>query len=263
MLGRNVLMGTMRTQRFWAYLHNVSLQGMSVGTGSHVAESGERFVLDDMRERALPGETLTVFDVGANRGDYAVAALDVLGDAASVHCFEPSATAFHELEERMGAQSGVVLVNKGMSDEPGVRPMFADTAGSPLGSLYERELVHLQIDVRQTEHVELTTVDDYASDFDVEQIDLLKLDAEGHELHVLRGAAHLLDTGRIGVVQFEFGGTNIDSRTFLRDFYDLLEPRYSLHRVVANGLQPLGAYRETYEVFTTTNFIAIRRHAES
>ena len=99
------------------------------------------------------------FDVGANRGDYALAAIDALGEAVSIHCFEPSAAAFAELEVRVGGHAAVTLVNKGMSDSPGRRQMFGDRPGSPLGSLYQRHLDHLAIDVRETEEVELTTVD--------------------------------------------------------------------------------------------------------
>ncbi len=137
--------------------------------------------------------------------------------------------------------------------------MFGDRPGSPLGSLYERQLDHLEISVAKTEDVVVTTADDYAAVHQISHVDLLKVDAEGHELHVLRGAERLLAEERVGLVQFEFGGTNIDSRTFLRDFYELLEPRYELHRVLGDGVYPIGPYRETSEIFTTTNFLATPR----
>ena len=229
---------------------------MSVGTGSHVAESGERRFLQTLRDGNRPGQNVTVFDVGANRGDYTLAALAALGPAARIHCFEPSRHAFRELEERLGAERAVVLSNVGLSDAPGRSPMFADRPGSPLGSLYKRHLEHVQIPVEKTEDVELTTADEYAASRGIGFIQLLKVDAEGHELAVLRGAERLLAEERVGYVQFEFGGTNIDSRTYLRDFYERLEPRYELHRIVADGLHPLGGYREANEIFMTTNFLA-------
>jgi len=73
----------------------------------------------------------------------------------------------------------------------------------------------------------------------------------------LDSAASVLD--RVGVVQFEFGGCNIDTRTFLQDFWYLLTGAgYRLHRLGPNGLTPVDRYRETDEVFVTTNYFAAR-----
>jgi hypothetical protein len=56
----------------------------------------------------------------------------------------------------------------------------------------------------------------------------------GHELQALEGAAELLRAGRIRAIQFEFGGANVDSRTFFRDFWNLLYGRfgYSLYQIL-------------------------------
>jgi len=69
----------------------------------------------------------------------------------------------------------------------------------------------------------------------------------------------MLRAGAIHWIQFEFGGCNIDSRTYFRDFFDLLNPQYDVYRLLRNGLFPIRSYHETQEVFTTTNFIAILR----
>ena len=47
------------------------------------------------------------------------------------------------------------------------------------------------------------------------KIDLLKLDVEGHELYLLSAKKFI---SKISVIQFEFGGCNIDTRTYFRDF---------------------------------------------
>ena len=100
----------------------------------------------------------------------------------------------------------------------------------------------------------MTTVDAYCAAEGIERVDYLKVDAEGHDLAVLQGAAGMLEVG-VRFVQFEFGGGNIDSRTFLRDFVRLLEPRYRISRVLTDGLEPVD-YSERDEVFLTTNFLA-------
>jgi hypothetical protein len=87
----------------------------------------------------------------------------------------------------------------------------------------------------------------------------MKLDVEGHELAVFEGAAALLQQDAISVVQFEFGGCNIHSRTYFQDFFDLLAPRFDLFRVLPYTLYPISHYRETDEVFVTTNYVAFSR----
>jgi hypothetical protein len=87
----------------------------------------------------------------------------------------------------------------------------------------------------------------------------LKIDVEGHELNVLKGAAELLSSRRINFIQFEFGEADIDSRTYLRDFFDLLSDNYDFFRIVPHGLRPIGAYSSAHEVFATINYLAALR----
>jgi hypothetical protein len=87
----------------------------------------------------------------------------------------------------------------------------------------------------------------------------LKVDVEGHEYNVFTGASEMMAADAIDMIQFEFGGCNIDSRTYLQDFYYLLNPKYRLYRLVPDGLSPMEPYNEKYELFRTTNFVAIHR----
>jgi hypothetical protein len=48
------------------------------------------------------------------------------------------------------------------------------------------------------------TIDEQLDRLEVEHVDLLKIDAEGFDLHVLRGARASLSAGRIDAVQFEY-----------------------------------------------------------
>jgi hypothetical protein len=127
-----------------------------------------------------------------------------------------------------------------------------------LSSLEARDLADHGIAVRDVVSVVTTTVDEFCSSRGIEAVDLLKVDAEGHDLAVLEGAATMLREARIAFVQFEFGGGNIDARTFIRDFLHVLGGSYAVSRVLFDGLEPV-VYSEREEVFVTANYLAERR----
>jgi hypothetical protein len=90
-------------------------------------------------------------------------------------------------------------------------------------------------------------------------IDLIKIDVEGHELLALEGFGEAIN--HVGVIQFEFGGCNIDSRTYFQDFwYFFKEKGFVLHRITPFGPSRVQNYSEFYENFTTTNYIAVKKY---
>ena len=69
----------------------------------------------------------------------------------------------------------------------------------------------------------------------------------------------MINSGKIDFIQFEFGGTDIDSRVFFRDFYYLLKDRYDLYRIVKDGLYKIEGYTEIYENFMSAMYMAKRK----
>ena len=108
-------------------------------------------------------------------------------------------------------------------------------------SLY-REMFDVHLCKRCRSHeVEIVSLDEFARSRGIEHIDLLKIDTEGAELDVLRGARELIEAGRVGAVQFEFSTRFVLRRTFMRDFCEALAS-YQFFRLLPNGLLPLGPY---------------------
>jgi hypothetical protein len=84
----------------------------------------------------------------------------------------------------------------------------------------------------------------------------VKIDVEGHELDVLKGFGDLLS--QIRLVQFEFGGCNIDTRTFFQDFWNLFsQAGFALYRLSPLGPIAIKNYAEDLESFVCTNYIAV------
>jgi FkbM family methyltransferase len=244
--------GQIRAQRYYRRIHLISLRGRGFGAGGW-RESGEAALLERLGHEHP--DIRVIFDVGANVGGWSREVARIWPDA-TIYAFEPSRTTFAEYVE---ATTGLNVrpVHAALGDCRDLVTLHAVPGESALSSLYERDLIVQGLKMTEVETVDQITLDSYCEDAGIEHIDLLKIDAEGHDLMVLRGAQGLIDSGRIDLIQFEFGGANIDSRTFLRDFVRLLEPRYRISRLVTDGLEPLD-YTELEEIFTTANFLAQR-----
>jgi FkbM family methyltransferase len=178
------------------------------------------------------------FDVGAHVGDF----VDLLRDCLvtpQVHAFEPAPDALRQLRARHGRSPGVIIVPAGLSDQTGrlqfnvfdnqtlnsFLPM-AEGAGRTFGG------------AEQTARIEapVLRLDDYAAEAGVDRIDLLKIDTQGYELHVLRGASGLLAGGRVGAVLVEL------------NFMPLYAGQVWAHEVIAHlhqfNLHPVDFYEK-------------------
>ena len=91
--------------------------------------------------------------------------------------------------------------------------------------MYRRNLKAYNIQLDKSEMVDLKRVEDYINERKIPRIDFLKIDIEGHELFAFKGFGPYLSSKFIRAIQFEYGGTNLDSHTSLREIYDLLEER--------------------------------------
>ncbi|MDQ5950777.1 MAG: hypothetical protein QG639_53, partial [Patescibacteria group bacterium] len=95
----------------------------------------------------------------------------------------------------------------------------------------------------------------------IKSIDLLKIDAEGNELAVLKGCKHLLEKNKVQIVQFEFNETHAYSHVLVKDFYDVL-PSFEFYRLLPNAAIKLGHYRPlTHELFGFQNIVAVRKNS--
>ena len=246
-------------QPVWDSLHRLALWGKNIGPAGYVNDSSEEWALQWCVDQLPTDKPFVLFDAGANKGQYATQALALLGDRVHAHCFEPSPRTFAELSANMAGKNQVKLLNFGLSSKPGELQLFSHLGGSAEASLAKRDLSHWGIEQNIAETVALRTLDDYCRETATTSIDFLKIDVEGHEIEVLRGASAMLNERRIRFVQFEFGSPDIESRTFFKDIFHFLNPNYRIYRIVYHGLSPIDAYSEFHETFATANFLAVVR----
>ncbi len=221
--------------------------------------SGEDFLLRQIIPKLLKNRKPICFDVGANLGDYTSKLLKAL-PSAEVHAFEPALETYSKLINNIQGKN-VHFVAKGLSDHAGTESFFdyGDSPASTHASLYKEvfTLLHQPTKIRSFD-VEMTTIDLYCKSKQIKLIDFIKIDTEGNELTVLKGAESLISAGGLPIIQFEFNEMNIISRSFLKDFYGFLDG-YSFFRLMPNGLLPLGPYTSRNEIFAFQNILAIRK----
>lgn len=228
-------------------------QGKGWGATTVAAEVAACLALLPPSLRRAP----VVLDVGANIGEWTAACFRAAPDA-TIYSFEPSESAFARLTERFGGSSNPRLINTAVGRQDGYARLWADQPGSGLASLTKRRLDHLNIDFQFAEEVQLTSLDSWCERNSVTP-DLLKIDVEGHEFDVLSGALNTLR--QLQVVQFEFGGCNIDTRTYFQDFFYLFrDAGFAVSRLTPRGPVPVSQYSEQDEAFQVTNFIAVSQH---
>jgi FkbM family methyltransferase len=241
--------GRKRYEPAFRFLHDHAIAGLFT-VGELFEGTGEAGLLD--RLAGAFASDPVILDVGANVGAYARLALSRF-PTVSLHCFEPVPRAFALLEDAVGADPRTHLHPFGLSDTSGETSIYTSgVPGDNLASLHSG-----RSSGAVAEPVEVRRLDEIAAELGITRIDLMKIDAEGHDLAVLRGAGALLDL--VGAIQFEFGDANVASRTFLHDFWVLLGGRFDLFRIVRDGIVPFEPYTATREIFVTANYLALSR----
>lgn len=198
--------------------------------------------------KILVPHSQVVFDVGANDGKYSEYVLSV-NPGIKVHAFEPVTQAFNSLKNLP-----LTANNFALGDKKERRIMHCSTDRSTHNSLYDSSDT-----MGQKIEIPIETLDDYCFSKDVKHIDFLKIDVEGHEFFVLKGAQKMFKTSSIDFIQFEFSGGSREARTFLKDFIDFFDQYgYDLYRIKPLTIEKV-MYYPAKERFTLTNYLAIKR----
>ncbi|WP_425639465.1 FkbM family methyltransferase [Algoriphagus yeomjeoni] len=246
-------------QPLWIKLHHISLIGMNYFGGASLNHSGEIWALNYMKEKLKGKDKILIFDVGANSGEYSLLANELFENKSTIHAFEPSSFTFKILEEKTENYSQIKPHKLGIGSENTLLKLYSSGNGRTTASVYNLAYSLNYFNEEFTESIEVTSVDFFCRENDIEVIDILKIDIEGHELAAIKGAKNMIESNSLNFIQFEFGKCDIDSKVFFRDFYELLSPGFKLFRIVSDGLYEIEYYDSSLEVFHTANYLAERR----
>lgn len=167
----------------------------------------------------------TILDIGANIGCTALL-FSSLGK--QVYAFEPSPTTFVFLEKNIAAsgKQNITACNLGLGDIDGEASLalapsnrsgaFVMPQGKPGSGFLE-------------EKITLSTLDRMVRTMDLKDIDLIKIDVEGYEGHVLRGSAGTLkEHTPLVVLELNHWCLNAFQRTSIPDFFDFLRSLFPI-----------------------------------
>ncbi len=242
-------------QNFWWKLYKLSVKGLNYDRGHVPSANGEEFALQYVLRSYSENTQIIVFDVGANRGQYLTMAKNAAGERLQIYCFEPQAAAFAYLQKTAANYKNVILENIGLGEGPATVKLFIDSEASEYASLYPANYTQYNVNLSMQEEIKLDSLANYCDLHGIKRINFLKIDVEGHETAVLKGAATMLISRNVDFIQFEFGLASIESRVFLKDFFAIL-PDYTIYRILPNGLARI-IYSEYAELFLTTNYLAV------
>jgi FkbM family methyltransferase len=203
------------------------------------------------------GEQIHVADVGANVGRWSESMLAAASEAGRemdlrLHAFEPDSLAFARLTTALGGTKAS-LSRTALSDRQGTSPFHIVGPAAGTNSLYPVPGTSQMA----TEQVATITLDSYAEQSGVARFALVKIDAEGHDLAVLRGARALLAEHRIAVAQFEYNHRWILARFFLRDAFEfLLALGYRVGKLTPRGVEFYPGWDADLETFVEGNYLA-------
>jgi len=228
----------------------------NTGDGDYEA-SGEMNFLRALGRSYFPAD-FTLFDIGANRGDYTEMAMKSFSTADKYfHLFEPQRSCVQVLKDKFSNVKGLTINDFGLSDQSGSAELYKDFDRSGLASLYERNLDHYDIKMNRKESIKLETGTDYLKRTQIEKIDLMKIDVEGHELSVLSGFGSFVTPQNVSLIQFEYGGANLDAHTSLLELFSYLEKRgYVMTKMMKKYLE-IRKYHPRLENFMFSNYVAV------
>jgi FkbM family methyltransferase len=126
-----------------------------------------------------------VFDVGTNIGEVCMTAAGLVGPGGMVYAFEPDPVSFRKLTGNLALNrfGNIFASNIGLGEAPATLQMKVDCPTNRGGNRIQREP-----GPGESFSIHLDTLDRFVAQRELTRLDMIKIDVEGYELAVLKGA---------------------------------------------------------------------------
>ncbi len=216
-------------------------------------------IYDFIKSILQPG--MTVFDIGANIGQYTLLAAHCVGPKGQVHSFEPASREFSILRSNviLNGFTNVILQNLAVSSYDGEAVLTTCPEGrgsfNTIGTLTHPFAVELRTwPVR----VRCVRLDSYIRDQQLEKVDMIKIDIEGAERDLLLGAQELLSEYMTPLVICEFAdNTSAGFNSSGAELYECFESYgYHLYEITEkSGVLRIAPKKQEY---VGDNLVAVK-----
>ena len=214
--------------------------------------NGEYWLLRHVLTRSV-GNALVLLDIGANRGDWTAEALRLSERSLWVHAFEPSCVSRAILTARFAEQSNVTIHPTALSNESGKAKFYSNGDAAGVNSLSS-------VSGPCTETVVMGTLDEFLQRENIEPVAMIKIDTEGFDSLVLRGAGACLARGAVEVVQFEYNWRWLLNHACLRDVFELIRDKpYRLGKLTGRSVDYYDVWHPELDRFFETNFALVKK----
>jgi FkbM family methyltransferase len=200
----------------------------SHGTSPTSANQNLKFAPDEhekdnwLRELSIK----TIVDIGAHKGESARSFLSIFPDA-QIHSFEPLSDCFLKLSELQKNNPRLHCYNLALGSEEATvqinRSSFSQSSSIlPMGDTHKHAFPFTA--GQSTEEVRVSTLDTQSSQWNPEKNILVKIDSQGYEMEVLRGATSFIEKTAVIICEVSF--TQLyDSQPLFHNVYDFLLER--------------------------------------
>lgn len=213
--------------------------------------------------RGLFRSGMIFVDIGANIGYYTALAMGPLGPQGRIVAIEPDTENFGYLQRTVAANSGssVTCIQKAVADRTGSLELYVSRDNRGDNRLYANDLCD------SSYSVEVSTLDALLQDCGIRNVDLIKMDVQGFEWHILRGMYETIHRSPNLAILSEFWPFGLESAgagplEFLRE---LEQADFELHELTGRGqLVKVTDHRELisrYPGRKYTNILAVRKSA--
>lgn len=198
-------------------------------------------------------------DIEANKGDYSKIILEET--ESKTIAFEPLPKPFEQLERmKLKYETRFICENIGLSDSSGTLDFFFGDSDSQLAS-FSSEVNEIEfignMNINKMK-VPVSSLDLYIGRTGIEElrIDLIKIDTEGFEYKVLKGAQKTIEKFKPKYIQLEFNWHQLHLNQTLKSISELL-PNYELFQLLpfGDGIVARDANRPETNIFYYSNFV--------
>jgi FkbM family methyltransferase len=152
------------------------------------------------------------FDIGAYEGETLEYLLKIKS-IDKIYSFEPQILSYNKMIKKYDFNNRIILNNLALSNNSEDKVFFINTltSTSSFSHLDDNSLwlkikniiLNEKNSIKNSIILKTSTIDSYVNENDIDKIDLLKIDTEGHEFQVLMGAKKTINENKIGYILIE------------------------------------------------------------